>query len=149
MLLGGRDKTHCYSSAMQLQRQGAMTTREPVERIKRFRNGRRLAACVWQRARLGRKSSCLMRSCVRPSLSVAVPSARNPESKQASITSQPREPVVCSITRSFVPETETQHGPKSSTFPSPHHHHYHYHYRYHHHPNQPNPTPQISLPSNR
>lgn len=31
----GRDNTHCYSSAMQLQRQGAMTTREPVERIKR------------------------------------------------------------------------------------------------------------------
>lgn len=30
----GRDNTHCYSSAMQLQRQGAMTTREPVERIK-------------------------------------------------------------------------------------------------------------------
>lgn len=31
----GRDNTHCYSSAMQLQRQGAMTTREPVERIKK------------------------------------------------------------------------------------------------------------------
>lgn len=66
----GRDNTHCYSSAMQLQRQGAMTTRQPVERIKRFRNGRRLAACVWQR---GWEESC------RASL----PSARNPESQSA------------------------------------------------------------------
>lgn len=68
----GRDNTHCYSSAMQLQRQGAMTTRQPVERIKRFRNGRRLAACVWQR--VGKKVVVRL-SQVRGTLKASQPRA--------------------------------------------------------------------------